>query len=86
MSRRDGTGPMSEGALTGRGLGNCESAENGTQNTANQAVVKPARGLGRGRNCMGGQRGNQGQGQGQGRGCGCGRSKGRKLGRNMDNQ
>lgn len=30
MPRRDGTGPTGEGSMTGRGMGNCDNAKEGT--------------------------------------------------------
>lgn len=73
MPRRDGTGPMGEGAITGRGLGTCEST-NDQSNPNNQM------GYGRGKNCNSGRKGGRGrccetdqafkQGQGRGRGQG----------------
>ncbi|MBF4693415.1 DUF5320 domain-containing protein [Fusibacter ferrireducens] len=82
MPRRDGTGPMGEGTLTGRGLGHCDNGEDRAFNTENQSFDKPAKGIGRGRNCMGGRNG----GLNQGRGRGCGRKGNRRFGRNMSNQ
>ncbi len=53
MPRRDGTGPMGQGAMTGRGLGNCESE--------NKAVY----GMGRGFGCS--RRSGFGRGNGRSR-------------------
>lgn len=33
MPRRDGTGPMGEGKMTGRGLGNCDKTGEKTKTT-----------------------------------------------------
>ena len=38
MPRRDGTGPMGTGAMTGRGVGYCNPAMNGTLD--NQLIQK----------------------------------------------
>lgn len=59
MPGRDGTGPMAEGAKTGRGLGNCPEP---TDAPAKQAGV--AQGYGQGRGL------GRGLGRGQGRGFG----------------
>ena len=84
MPRRDGTGPINEGPLTGKGLGACENTENLASNTINQSTAKTAMGLGRGRNCSGGQKnGHRGV---HGHGNGCGKKSNRRFGRNMDNQ
>ncbi|HZK26576.1 MAG TPA: DUF5320 domain-containing protein [Thermoclostridium sp.] len=56
MPRRDGTGPMSDGAMTGRGLGPCTGT-----NTA-QYGVGPGKRLGLGLAC------GRGLGRGFGRG------------------
>lgn len=58
MPGQDGTGPMGQGAMTGRGLGVCNS---NTQTTAY------GRGCGMG---LGRRRGGSGFGRGQGRGFG----------------
>lgn len=44
MPDRDGTGPLGQGAATGRGLGGCKPSQNGTGSTV---------GRGRGRGGMG---------------------------------
>lgn len=46
MPRRDGTGPMGQGAIAGRGLGTCNSA-----NRAFEKGMGLGLGLGRGYNC-----------------------------------
>lgn len=45
MPRRDGTGPVSAGAMTGRGLGHCVSP----RNVGNRAGFRPSCGHGYGR-------------------------------------
>lgn len=71
MPGRNGTGPEGMGPLTGRGMGNCSSANNVDTNQ------KP---IGRG---MGRRLGfARGQG-GRGRGCGMGRGRGFGMGRGM---
>jgi hypothetical protein len=59
MPKRDGTGPMGAGAMTGRGLGFCEGAD-------------PVR-YGYGRGIGAGPRGARGCGRGRGPGRGYGR-------------
>lgn len=60
MPRRDGTGPMGEGAMTGRGLGLCES------DSSAKRVVGRGMGSGLGLFCR------RGSGRGLGRGFGRG--------------
>jgi len=60
MPRRDGTGPMGAGSMTGRGLGACESTVG--------AHLTPATGLGCQRRA--GSKGAQGHGFGRGLGRG----------------
>ena len=54
MPRRDGTGPMGKGLLTGRGLGTCESSEEKQSATNCQGL---GTGISRGRNCKPGHHG-----------------------------
>ncbi len=68
MPGRNRTGPLGQGAMSGRGLGDCR----GTAATDE----RPA--FGRGRGTGGG--GGMGRGQGRGRGQGMGRGFGRGLG------
>ena len=75
MPRRDGRGPMNNGPLTGRGLGNCE-------NTNNNQVLEERRRLGLGRGF--------GQGRGR-NGCssarrGCGRGLSRNINSQQDSE
>ncbi|QSX08560.1 DUF5320 domain-containing protein [Alkalibacter rhizosphaerae] len=64
MPRRDGTGPMSQGAVTGRGLGRCTGVNaNGATPFAGRGMGRMARGIG----------------MGIGFGLGCGRGLGRFL-------
>lgn len=65
MPRRDGTGPRAQGALTGRGLGLCNS--NNASNDANNVAYGYAKGLGRCSNITYGY----GRGLGLGRGNYC---------------
>jgi hypothetical protein len=69
MPRMDGTGPMGAGAMTGRGLGRCDS-----ENVA-EARTTPTRGYGMGyiRGCGRGFARGAGRGMGLGRGRGMGR-------------
>ena len=75
MPRMDGTGPMGAGAMTGRGLGSCNSADV----AENRAT--PIRGwwLGYMRGCGRGFARGAGRGMGLGRGRGMGRGFGRRL-------
>lgn len=73
MPRRDGSGPMGAGAMTGRGLGFCEGADNN--------VAGEGRGLGLGRG-MGFGRG-LGAGRGYGMACRAGRGRARGFGRGL---
>lgn len=68
MPRGDQTGPMGEGALTGRGLGTCNGLDDVDMN-------RP--GIGRGPGCRGGGRrpGRGGSMQGAGRGGARGRGR-----------
>lgn len=56
MPRRDGNGPMGQGAMTGRGLGNCNDGES----------VNPGFGMGRkfgrSKSCANGRGVNRGRG------------------------
>lgn len=70
MPGRDNTGPMGNGPMSGRGMGNCNRPA--TDQGTNQ---QQGRGLGRG------QGRGLGQGGGQGRGLGQGAGQGRGLGR-----
>lgn len=67
MPRGDMTGPLGQGKMTGRGLGNCSVQTGG----ANQPNAVYGRGVGRGMD----------RGFGRGMGCGFGRGMGRGLGR-----
>lgn len=68
MPRRDGTGPNSEGSMTGRGLGNCNL------NNENEEVDRPLRkGINNFRRNNKGFKGNRGR---RNAGCGRGRSRG----------
>jgi len=60
MPRRDGTGPMGNGAMSGRGLGFCSG------------VDAPIYGGGWGQGCRRGQGSRAGRGMGQGLGMGFG--------------
>ena len=64
MPRRDGTGPMGQGAMTGRGLGRCTGAN------------VPAYGIGQGMALGQGFGGRRGFGRGAGRGFGRGLGRG----------
>ncbi len=74
MPRRDGSGPMGAGAMTGRGLGLCEGAD------TNAADEKRGFGLGRG---MGLGKGF-GAGRASGMACRNGRGRGRSFGRGLE--
>ncbi len=66
MPKRDGTGPMNQGPMTGRGLGNCDDGE-----TVNSGFGM-GRGLGRGMGCSNGRGINRGRSRGKGLGMGFG--------------
>ena len=69
MPKRDGTGPMSKGRMTGRGRGACNPAgENFSDNEQGRRNL--SRGSGRGK----GSGRNSGRGFGQGHGSGKGHS------------
>lgn len=76
MPGRNQTGPMGQGAMTGRGLGNCNTANN--QVSSNGVANNSAPGFGRGQGGMG-----RGMGYGPGMVRGQGRGLGRGLGRGM---
>lgn len=67
MPRKDGTGPLGQGALTGKGFGPCASGGAG---------LGQGRGLGMGRGAGRGCGLGMGRGGGQGRGLGMGRGGG----------
>ncbi len=76
MPGLNGTGPMGQGPRTGRGMGNCQPANNVDADVnvnetvqANTAAPPTFWGLGRG--------------MGRGRGMGCGMGRGRGMGRGM---
>ncbi|MCD4713467.1 MAG: DUF5320 domain-containing protein [Clostridiales bacterium] len=64
MPRRDGTGPMGQGAMTGRGLGNCNDGE------IMNSDFGMGRRFGRGMGCSNGRRFNRAKGMGIGFGFG----------------
>ena len=74
MPKRDGTGPMGKGRMTGRGRGAC-NADQGTlrnnEQDARNAGRRSGQDRGSGRNS--GRGFGQGRGSGQGRGAGQGR-------------
>lgn len=49
MPRRDGSGPMGQGAMTGRGAGPCNTANTGATNNLNNRAY--GGGFGRGMRC-----------------------------------
>lgn len=67
MPRQDGTGPMGQGQMTGRGLGPCNANAAETDNTPYGRGLGLGRGCGRGRGCS-----RRGAGLGLGRGAGRG--------------
>ena len=68
MPRMDGTGPMGAGAMTGRGLGSCNSANVAEERADTTRVY----GMGRMRGCGRGFARGAGRGMGLGRGRGMG--------------
>jgi hypothetical protein len=63
MPRLDGTGPQGKGPMTGRGLGKCKKASDGSKNEANISPCGKVMGTGAGR----------------GRGASCGQGRGRNA-------
>lgn len=61
MPRRDGTGPMGQGAMTGRGLENCNDGE------IMNSDFGMGRRFGRGMGCSNGRRFNRAKGMGMDR-------------------
>ena len=49
MPGRNGTGPMGQGPMTGRGLGRCSAGNNGQNKSKNTTDLVPGRGMGNGR-------------------------------------
>lgn len=62
MPRRDGNGPMGQGAMTGRGLGNCNDGE------IMNSGFGTGRRFGRGNGCSNGRGFNRAKGKGMGMG------------------
>jgi len=73
MPRFDGTGPMGQGPLTGRGLGNCVPQPNTSQRFPVLSGLGQRLGLGLGRGAGRGAGLGRGLGRGRGRGAGRGR-------------
>lgn len=72
MPNLDGTGPMGQGAMSGRRRGRCRESQTIQKNTENQSAIKDNIVYGRGRG--GRPRGGGGFGQGQCRRKGFGRN------------
>lgn len=83
MPRGDKTGPMGQGAKTGRGKGFCSGSNQ--PGCMDDSPGGGGRGLGRGTGRGMGQGGGRGRGMGQGIGRGMGRGAGRGLGRGWRN-